>query len=91
MRQQLNRDYLPVFYFFLTTFLGPLLFLVLGAVVMVVFLLKTEDFCFLLDFPAVPALVAAGFFALGMFFRVSCNSLSFEASLMSASRCRSSQ
>jgi len=31
------------------------------------------------------------FFALGMAFRISCNSLTFEASFMSALRCRSSQ
>jgi len=85
MRQQLNRDYLPVFYFFLTTFLGPLLFLVLGAVVMVVFLLNFGGFS------AVPALVAAGFFTFSIAFIESCNSLSFEASFRSASRCKSSQ
>jgi len=50
-----------------------------------------EVFCFFVGFSAVPDLGAAGFFALGMVFRISCNTLYFEASFISASRCRSSQ
>ena len=69
----------------MTTFLVPLFLAILGAVVMVVFLLN------LVGFSAAPSLETAGFFALGMAFRITCNSLSFEASFMSASRCRSSQ
>jgi len=71
---------------FCTLFLADL-----ALVIMLVFWSTRNVFVFWWAFSVVSDFVATGFLALIMAFRISCNLLSFEASSMSASCCRSSQ
>jgi len=91
MCHKVTNTILACFLLFLYNLFAPLFLAECALVVMVVFLLNLGCVCFLLGFSTVLGLEAAGFFAFGIAFSVSCSSLSFEASFMSASRCRSSQ